>query len=224
MKAILTITRPNTTAIFILFVSMLSFNVNAQYRFYRGLTASFGMHSLTSGSNIHQIDRTPVAVAGGQVGVVIGKDVVQYEIGLVGYYSSVNNVVGTVDLHTNNIAIKFFPLHLLGLQKPWLNPYMNAGVSYDRFKFHGHYTNPDAAKMNYSGNTPYIGAIRQINATMGAGLNFRMWDDEYSVVNLFTEMKYVYSLNSVSTRRVLGNTSLANHLLVNVGVSFGIRD
>jgi len=225
MKAILTITRTNTAAIFVLLVSLLSFDASAQYtKLYRGFTASFGIHSLTSSSNFHQIDHRLVTVAGGQLGVFIGKDIVQYEIGLIGYYSSVSNVVGTVDLHTNNIAVKVFPLHLLDLQNPRLEPYLSAGVAYDRFKFFGRYANQDAGKMNYSGNIPHIGTIRQTNATLGAGFNFRIWEDECNIVNLFTEAKYAYSLSNVSTEQVLENTSLVNHMMVNLGINFGIRN
>jgi hypothetical protein len=206
--------------------AVVSPGANAQGTFrnkiYKGFNASFGTNSFRSGSNIKQINRDRVTVAGGQVGVTFGTDVVRYDVGLIGYYSSVSDVAGTVDLHTNSISAKFFPLNSFDLPPSLLQPYFTGGVSYDRYKFYGHYTATDEGKINYSVDVPYVGKITQAKAFVGAGFEFRILSNR-DFVHFFTEAKYAYNLTNNSTRLELENTTLSNNIMINAGITFGCR-
>jgi hypothetical protein len=186
---------------------------------YRGFMGSFAMHSFKSSSNFRQLDAREINLAGGQVGVVLGTKLLRYELGLYGYYSSVNNVCGTIDLHTNSGSVKFYPLQLFGLRHPGLEPYVTGGFDYDRFKFYGNYAQKEAP-VSYSAQGPYIGTLRQINATVGAGFELNILN-RFDFVHLFSEVKYVLNVANGSSSSILSKTAIADRMIVNVGISFG---
>jgi len=218
MKTTFKVTLINIIACSVLVVFLLS--VSSVARAQRSFSASFGVHSVKAGSNISQIDRALINVAGGQIGVVFGEKVFRYEIGLLGYYSSVSQISGTVDLYTNSASVKFYPLNLFAWQSSRWDPYFTGGIAYDRFKFYGQYAGPDRAKANYSADDPHIGDIRLTNAVFGTGLEFKLVN-EADFLHLFAEVKYAHNLTATSTRTALANTALAGHTMINIGISFG---
>jgi hypothetical protein len=189
-------------------------------KYYMGLGVNFGSRSFKSASNYSEIDQALVSMAGGQLGITWGNKLFRGDVGLIGYYSSVSNIVGSIDLYTNHASVKFYPTNLFCKTRPRLDPYINAGVMYDRYKFYGHYVIQDAGKVNYSAPEPYVGSIKQTSATLGAGLEFRLID-KYDFIHFFSEVKWSRNLKSVNTRNVFENTQLGSNTIINVGLYFG---
>ena len=188
---------------------------------YRGLVASFGTRSVTVSSNIVEIDQTNLMETGGQVGVIFGNNIFKSKIGLLGYYSSTGNVAGSTDLYETNAAINFYPLSMISDRSFIVEPYLAGGISYDRFKFFGCYINEEPGITNYSvGKAPFLGKMKQVNATVGLGLELKL-RDRFDFVHLFSEVKYGHNLSSKTDHNAFAGTSLNNQMQVVVGISFG---
>jgi hypothetical protein len=188
-----------------------------------GFTANFGGRSFQISSDIEKINNTNVSQAGGQLGFVFGNNIVRSRIGLIGYYSSGKNVAGTIDLFANNASINFYPLALIHREASRIQPYINGGLSYDRMKFYGYYLNQDAAPVNRStSQAPYLGSIKQINSSFGAGFEFIIVQN-HTFLHFFSEARYGFHVSDVDKNYELRNTSASNNVRVNVGIVFGAR-
>jgi len=208
--------------IFLTFQSLLS---NAQAirpgakSIYRGLTASFGVRSVEIASNIEKIDRTNPMATGGQIGIMFGSRALRTRIGLLGYYSSTGNTAGTTDLYVSDIAVNYHPL--AGMNGV-ISPYLTGGLSYDRYSFFGYYLNQEPGTTNYSqADTPFLGKIRQVNGSVGLGIEVRLKDD-FDFVHLFSEARYFRNLSSSTQQTAFAETKLDQQLQVRVGISFGL--
>lgn len=188
---------------------------------YKGFNASFGARSFAVSSNIAEIDRTDLIETGGQVGFIFGNNVIKSRLGLFGYFSSSGKMPGTVALYTSNASVNFYPLQLLMKRHFLIEPYVSAGMSYDRFKFFGYYVNQEPGVTNFSqAEAPYLGKIKQVNATTGLGLELRLRDD-FDFIHLFTEIKYAGNLSSKANRETFAETTLKSQLHTVIGISFG---
>jgi hypothetical protein len=210
----------------LIFISMMSCmpSVVAQassskYKSYLGFAGSFGRRSFKSESNYLQINRSVVSVDGGQVGLTFGSRVVRGDIGLIGYYSSVTDIAGTIDLYTNHATVKLYPAGLLTKKNYRLEPYINVGIAYDRYKFYGHYAQNGERMGNYSGQEPFLGVIKQTSSTVGIGLEFKILD-QYDFVHLFTDLKWSRPLTNVSSSE-FDHTRLSGNTIFNIGLAFG---
>jgi hypothetical protein len=191
--------------------------------FYRGLQVNYATRSFTIASDIPAINQSRGTLAGGQIGLVLGNEVLRAKVGLLGYYSSGGNTKGTIELYQTNTALNFYPLALLN-KKGWrIQPYVLGSVAFDRFKFYGYYLDNSPGIINYSCSLePYLATIKQINATVGTGLEFKLLD-KFDFVHFFTEVRYGHSLSSKSTSAQFDHTSLGNQMQVIAGISFGAR-
>lgn len=186
---------------------------------YRGLTASFGVRSVDIVSNIARIDRTNPMATGGQVGIVFGGRAVRTRVGLLGYYASTGNTAGTTDLYESNIAVNFHPLARMNSV---ISPYLTGGLSYDRYSFFGYYLNQEPGTINLShADTPFLGKIKQVNASAGIGVEFILKDD-FDFIHLFSEMRYSHNLSASTQHSAFAETKLDQQMQVMLGISFGL--
>ena len=191
---------------------------------YRGLVASFGTRSVEVSSDIAQIDGTNLMATGGRVGLIFGNEFARLKTGLLGYYSSTGNTPGTTDLYQSNLGVNLYPLALITVAQLLIEPYFTGGVSYDRFKFFGYYINQEPGITNYSqGVAPFLGKIKQVNATVGMGLELKL-RDRFDFIHLFCEAQYGRNLSSKASDERFAATSLNNQLQVVVGVTFGAHN
>ncbi len=191
--------------------------------FYRGFFTSFGTRTVSVSSDIAGIDQTNLMETGGQVGLIFGNRVVRSKVGLFGYYSSSATTAGTTDLYATNASANIYPLSLLSDREFLVQPYLTGGVAYDRFKFFGYYINREPGQTNYSQiEAPYLGKIKQVNATAGAGIEVNLKDD-YSFIHLFSEVKFGRNLSAKATDAAFAHTALKDQMQVSVGISFGAR-
>jgi hypothetical protein len=192
-------------------------------RYYRGFQGSFGRHSFKLASNLPEINRGVLNLDGGQIGFVLGNDILRLEFGLIGYYSATSNVGGSIDFYTNHAIAKFYPLSALSNKRFLIEPYFAAGISFTRSKFFGDYASADQTRRNNSVvRQEYVGAIRQLNSTIGAGFEVKVVET-YDFVHLFTEIRYGHDMHAVTNRNVLSATSFSNHVVMNIGITFGRR-
>lgn len=188
---------------------------------YMGFSAGFGTRSSEISSNIAEIHAASLLQAGGQVGVIVGNSIVRSRIGLLGYYSSTGNTAGTTDLYESNAVVNFYPLALISGKGSVVEPYINGGLSYDRFKFFGYYVNQEPGQINYSqAEAPYLGKVKQVNATVGVGVEVKL-KDAYDFIHLFSEVRYGRNLSSKSDADLFSGTHILNQTQVVVGISFG---
>lgn len=186
---------------------------------YQGLTASFGARSVDVASNIAKINRTNPMATGGQIGIVFGGKTLRTKVGVIGYYTSTGNTAGTTDLYESNVSVNFHPL---GKTNSVVSPYLTGGVSYDRFSFFGYYLSQEPGTVNYSqGEAPFLGKIKQVNATAGIGLEFRLKDD-FDFVHLFSEVRYGRNLSQSTEQSAFSHTALNKQVQVQLGISFGL--
>ena len=188
---------------------------------YKGFNASFGVRSFVVTSNIAEIAQTDLIETGGQIGLIYGNNVIKSRLGLFGYFSSSGKTPGTIALYTSNASVNFYPLQLLMKRNFLVEPYVSGGLSYDRFKFFGYYVNQEPGVTNYSqAEAPYLGKIKQVNATTGLGLELRLRDD-FDFIHLFTEIKYARNLSAKTSSETFAQTTLKNQLHTIIGISFG---
>lgn len=208
------------------FILMLqSFAVGAQsyqtMHTYRGFTASLGMHSSDLSSNITELNQKTLQQVGGEVGLIGGTRVVRAKIGLLGYYSSAGSTAGSTDLYKSNAAVNFYPLAWIMKRSPMVEPYITGGLDYDQFKFYGFYVNREPGTTNYSlGEAPYLGKIKHVNATIGAGVELRL-KDEYDFIHLFAEIRYGHNLSTKTNEAVFSGTMISSQTQGRVGITFG---
>ena len=195
---------------------------SSQQNLYKGLVVSFGTRSVEVSSDISKINGTNLMETGGQVGVTFGNQILRTNIGILGYYSSAGNTAGTTDLYESNASMNFYPFALFTGNKCLVQPYLTAGVAYDRFKFFGYYINREPGITNYSqSEAPLLGKIKQVNGTVGMGLELKL-RDEFSFINVFSEVKYGYNLSQTASDNAFANTTLMNQMQVVLGLSFGL--
>jgi len=192
------------------------------HQHYMGLYASFGRRSFDMKSNYPQIDKSTVSLDGGQAGVIFGNRIARAEIGLLEYYSSVSNIVGTIDQHSNHAAIRFYPAGLLTKKRLRVEPYLNAGITYNRYKFYGHYISSTGSPVNYSAPDPFLGGIAQTNTSMGLGFEFNILD-EYDFVHLFTELKWGKPAAKQTGSPEFTDMHLGRKTTINIGFTFGLN-
>jgi hypothetical protein len=198
-------------------------NPSSRKTFYRGFIANFGTRTFTLKSNIDKLDGATVGNSGGQLGLVAGGKVLRARLGLFGYYSSGQHVAGSVDMYETSLIVNFYPLELLSRSDSKLQPYLNAGLSYDRVKFFGHYLSKDPGTINYSTTRdPYLGKIKQITNSIGAGLAFKVIDNA-DFLHIFTEVRYLVDVSRSTNNEAFARTSIGNQLVGRVGISFGAR-
>lgn len=189
--------------------------------FYKGLQASYSTISFQPRSSIATIDAKTAMLSGGQIGIHFGGAIFRTTIGLLGYYSSVNNFPGTVDLYKNFARVSFFPLEIF---RPTaiVQPYLSTGAAYDRYKFSGYYLNNDAGQVNYSRKAPHLATIRQLDLYGGAGITVKILDN-YDFVHLFAEALYGKAIGSAPAQAEFANTSINNNVQITAGLIFGAR-
>lgn len=196
---------------------------NQSPKLYKGFVVSFGTRASTLSSNITKIDQSGMLQAGGQVGLLVGNDVVRAKLGLLGYYSSTEIAAGTSDLYTSNAVLNFYPLACLSGSSFIIEPYITGSLDYDQTKFFGHYVNHEAAEMNYSQATaPYLGKIKQVNATIGLGVEVKL-TDTYDFIHLFSEVRYGHNISTKSTNAAFSGTTIQDQTSITLGVSFGMH-
>ena len=189
-------------------------------RTYKGFVASFGIHSSSLSSDIAKIHATELQQAGGQVGFIYGNRIAKATVGLIGYYSSTGSTKGTTDLYTSDASVNFYPVSWILGRTPFLEPYLTGGVDYHRQKFYGYYINREPGQTNYSqAEAPYLGKVRQVNATFGAGIEVRLKDD-YDFIHLFAEARYGRKLSGKSDE-AFAATTISDQTQVTVGITFG---
>lgn len=190
-------------------------------RTYRGFFAGFGTRLGTVSSNIEKIHQTNIAMSGGQAGLTLGNRMVKSKVILLGYYSSTGKTAGTIDIYQSNASVNFYPLASLAGKNGIVQPYLSASVDYDQFKFYGYYLNREPGSINYShAEAPYLGKIKQMNATAGIGVEVSL-KDQYDFIHLFSEVRFGRNLSSKSKNTAFESTSVNNQMQINVGVSFG---
>lgn len=188
---------------------------------YKGFVASFGTRSANISSDIAEINAVNPQQAGGQVGLIFGNRVARVKLGLLGYYSSTGSIAGTMDLYMSNAAVSLYPLSLMLRRTPMVEPYLTGGLDYDQHKFYGFYVNREPGQTNYSqGEAPYLGKIKQLNATFGAGIEVRLKDD-YDFIHIFAEARYGHNLSSKADEALFSGTTMSNQTQLIVGVTFG---
>lgn len=190
-------------------------------KLYKGFVASFATRSALVSSNIQKIDQANVLQAGGKIGLVFGNSVVRSQIGLLGYYSSTGNIAGSMDLYQSNVAINFYPLAWILKRTLTVEPYITGAVDYDQLKFYGYYLNREPGQTNYSqADAPYLGKIKEVNATVGAGLEVKLKDD-YDFIHLFSEVRMGHNLSRKTDHTDFAHTGVVSQMQVIVGISFG---
>lgn len=190
---------------------------------YKGFVATFGTRTAAVASDIAPIHGSSITQSGGQVGLVYGNSIVRSKIGLLGYYSSVGKSTGTTDLYTSNVSVNFYPLSLLSDRNFSIEPYFTGGLDYDRYKFYGFYLQQEPGQLNYSqAEAPYLGKIKQVNATGGVGIQAKL-KDQFDFIHIFSELRYGRNLSSKTSDRTFAETQLNNARQIVIGVSFGAR-
>lgn len=188
---------------------------------YKGFVASFGGHSATLSSSIGKIHQSNLQQTGGQVGLIFGNDLVRTKTGLLGYYSSAGNTAGTTDLYTSNIAFNFYPLSRISNQNLMVEPYITTGLNYDRYKFYGYYLNQEPGLTNYSqSEAPYLGKIKQVNATAGLGIEVKL-RDHFDFIHLFTEFTFGHNLSTKTSNSAFNGTETSRQTQLVLGITFG---
>jgi hypothetical protein len=219
-----------TTLIFYitLFVALTvsTLNSNAQSFenrkvYYRGIEGGFGAHTFQMNSDISAIDKSSATLAGGKLGVVFGNNIVRTKIGF-GYYASTAGIAGSVDLYRNTASVNFYPLNALTKKQSRVEPYITAGVAYNNIKMYGYYMSNDNGKLNYSTfQAPYLGSIKQVNGTIGTGLEIKIME-KHDFVHFITEVVWGGNIFHSHTE-TFHNSSVNKQMTVNVGLSFGVR-
>jgi hypothetical protein len=212
----------------LLFIVLIFKSVTADAQMYRsdeslykGFVASFGTRSAILSSDIQKIDQSKITQAGGRIGLVFGNSVVRSRIGLLGYYASTANTAGSVDLYESNATVHFYPLSWITKRSPLVEPYITGGVDYDQYKFYGHYLNQEPGQTNYSqAEAPYLGKIKEVNASIGAGVEVKLKDD-YDFIHLFTEVRYGRNLSRKTDDAAFAHTEIARQMQVIIGITFG---
>jgi hypothetical protein len=189
---------------------------------YKGLQASFGYRALNIRSNIAEVTDMNAGFGGSQIGILFGSDILRINLGLFGYYFSTGDMIGSIDLYTNNMGANFYPLSAFRGKKDILSPYISVGANLDRMKFYGHYLQSPDTKINYSiSQEPYLGKITQLNSFFGLGIDARLMQESGQFVHLFTELKYGAKMASQASDQTYTGTHSTRQVALNIGLRFG---
>lgn len=187
-----------------------------------GFHANFGTNIFGIKSNIPELNENFVSQGGGQLGLIAGNQSVKARIGLLGYYTSDGQVAGSVDLYKSGAAINFYPLAMLCKKQFRVQPYLSGGVSYDRYKFYGYYLDNDGGRVNHSvSEAPSLGAIKQVNTFLGAGIEIRLME-RYDFVHFFSEARFGDNLSMSTNNTRFNQTTIASQMQFTAGLSFGV--
>lgn len=185
-----------------------------------GFEGSFGIKSFQLASNIAEIDGLDVRAEGGSFGIMIGARALRAKLKQ-GYYYSSSSVTQTVDDIKSAGIINFYPLRLSSQNNSKFQPYLLMGVERNTFKMYGAYGLDQTKPRNYSvSEAPYLGKIATLQASMGAGMEYRIQTPGH-YVSLFAEAKYGKSIKTISSSSIFSDTNTSNQLVINIGVGFG---
>ncbi|HEY4654286.1 MAG TPA: hypothetical protein VIH22_07215 [Cyclobacteriaceae bacterium] len=186
---------------------------------FRGASVSFLMRAFTLKSNIAALDGLIVVQEGGQAGFFFGNRELRGRFGLLGFLYSSMRVPRTINVFECEGALNYYPLNATG-KRYTVEPYLVGGLVFDNIRFRGHYLTNGEGRRNTSIPEPYLGAIRKLDATLGAGIEIGLVN-AWQFVHLFSEMKYGAKLFQTASNRVFENTTVSDQLLVSVGFRFG---
>lgn len=184
-----------------------------------GFEGSFGVKSFTISSNIDKINGLNVIEEGATVGVVAGSKIARLRIRQ-GYYYSSSSVTQTVDEVRSSIGLNLYPIQFF-TDKAKLMPYVTMSVERNLFKMNGFYGNDASTVRNHSvSEAPYLGKISTLQATLGAGLEYRIVTPGH-FVSFFGEARYGKNIRTNSSTALFSQTSLSGQMAVNIGISYG---
>ncbi|HYG03444.1 MAG TPA: hypothetical protein VD927_13425 [Chryseosolibacter sp.] len=194
-----------------------SYNKN---KFYVGFEAILGVKTFRLKSNIEKINNMWVGEEGGTLGVVVGNDNVRLRLQAAGFYYSSASVKHTTNYSESAAIINAYPLEILnGKKTRVLNVYVSGGIAYSTIKFHGHYLNNDAKKINYSSSqAPYLGKSRVTSGVLGAGISLKVPNTKFCRV--FSEFQIAMPI-ATNADAPFANTSISKITTVNLGICFG---
>jgi hypothetical protein len=128
----------------------------------------------------------------------------------------------TVDLFESDLLFNFYPLGSSG-RNFVVQPYLSGGFVYDKIKFSGYYLSEDKAHINYSSSKePVLGSIHQVRASVGAGVEFSILENDFEFFHIFTEAKVSSAITQKSSAAFAG-TKTSNMMLLSVGFRFGAK-
>ncbi len=210
-----------------LLICTLSLPVEAQIRsragdgFLKGLEGGFGIHSATIKSDIGELNDVNWVAEGGKILFVSGNRTIMTKGGL-GFYYSASNVPQTIDLFYGELGFNFYPLSLLSPASVRINPYIVGGAFYNLYKFGGTYLPGNSEPRNFSTiDDTYLAKIKQINAHLGAGIEYRLIDEK-EFLHVFVEGSWAAPLLANSTVTAFEQTSTARYFQTHIGVRFGL--
>ena len=188
-----------------------------------GLETAFGTRSFSIKSNIPQIDGMDVMQEGGNLGFVYGNSVIRTHVTLLGFYYSASCVKRTIDQFTSGASFSVHPLRLIAGRSTAFSPYLVSGAFYNNVRFFGRYldNNPDQ-KINYSTTRePYMGSVKGVTASLGAGLEYNKII-ENGFIQVFGEANYGMPVANHANKAAFENTTVSETVSVQLGVRFGI--
>lgn len=189
--------------------------------FMNGLEGGFGIHSASIRSDIAELAGINWLAEGGKVLFVSGNRTIVTKFG-VGFYYSASHVPQTIDLFNGEVGINFYPLGLLSTSKLRINPYLVGGAFYNQYKFGGTYLSGNSEPRNLSTvDDTYMAKINQINAHLGAGLEYRLIHDK-EFLHLFAEASWAAPLLSKTSVAAFNQTSTTGNFQTHIGVRFGL--
>ena len=206
----------------VVMVVLLFQSVLTSAQTYKGFTAAFGAATYNVMSDVVALKDVQTSHVGGKVGFVYGSEKIRTTL-FGAYHSSTSGTPGTIDRYAVGANFNVYPLSWIRPDLSRLRPYISAGVSLQNFRFHGYYINREPGVTNYSqAEAPYLGSVQHVYALLGGGLEFSLLED-YDFINLFSDVYFGKSLSRGSSHNTFANTSMQNHLQINVGIAFGLH-
>lgn len=188
------------------------------YGFFKGVGASFQTRVFTLKSDIPELNGLSVLQEGGQAGLFAGNRFIRARLGLLGLMYSSMRTPRTINVFEVEGGVNYYFLQA-SKRIRFAEPYLTTGLVYDILRFRGHYLGSEGMG-NTSVPEPYLGSIRKMDATIGAGLELGLLNAQ-QFVHLFTEAKYGVNLSQSASNRAFENTSVSNQVMISMGLRFG---
>lgn len=185
---------------------------------FKGAGVSFQTSVFTLKSDIPELDGLAVLQEGGQAGIFAGNRTLRGRLGLLGLMYSSMRVPRTINVFEIEGGLNYYFLSAARRLR-FAEPYLTTGVVFDILRFRGHYLGSEGNDNN-SAPEPYLGSIRTLDATVGAGIELGLLNAR-QFVHLFAEVKYGFKLMQSASDVAFRNTTVGNQSMVSLGLRFG---
>src|SRR5260221_968961 len=186
-----------------------------------GVELSLGMLGYQLESNIAALNGLQTRYFGFNAGgiVVNGHSKLKTTFGM---FSSDDSVPYTIDVLQGSVVWTMYLLRTEEVSAHVFEPYLLLGANYLHSRFYGNYLSNDPTINMSNGNPPYLGFAGWVVATVGAGVEYQLENEDLKFIHLFLDARFGVPAITILSDRAFSQTVALGSVSCNFGINFAL--